>query len=183
MPEIDFLTEARAQANGATDRKARLEALRKQVEAEEAQARVTAEEAEERALMDRLSAARLANRRATMMRMVDHHRGVSDASGSPFVVDHFDMEAETPGAGLYVLRSPDRSWWKDFQAAVAEAGGDSEKIDRAYNNLADKCILWTDAPRDGDAWTKHREKYVVLVQAIGDAAGRLGGAADRARKR
>jgi hypothetical protein len=92
------------------------------------------------------------------------------------------MEAETPGAGLYVLRSPERAAWKDFQAACAEAGGDSEKVDRAYGNLAGKCILWTDAP-EGEAWAKHKDKYPVLVQAIGDEAGRLGGAADRARKR
>jgi hypothetical protein len=174
---------AESQTNGTVDRKTRIEALRKQVEAEEAQSRVAAEEAEERALNERLAAAKLANRRSVMHRMVDHFRKAAELDGS-YIVDSFDMETETPGAGLYVIRSPEKgTTWKDFQAAIAEAGSDSEKVDRAYNNLASKCILWTDAPSEGDAWTKHKEKYAVLVQAIGDAAGRLGGAADRARKR
>jgi hypothetical protein len=158
----------------------RLAVLRAQVEAAEAQAQATAEEAEERALIDRLETAQLAVRRGAMMRMVDHHRAIAEQDGS-YIVAPFDCEADTPGAGLYVLRSPAKPVWKDFQAAVAEAGGDSEKVDRAYNNLAGKCILWSDPP--AESWDAQRAKYAVLVQAIGDAAGRLGGAADRARKR
>lgn len=165
-----------------TDRKARLEAIRKRVEEKEAAAKGMAEEAEERALLQREEAADLAIRRGTMMRMVDHHRKAADLDGS-YIVAPFDMEDHTPGAGLYVLRSPTTGARRDFQAALAEAGNDPEKADRAYNNLADKCILWSDAPSDGEAWTKHREKYAFLTTSIGDAAGRLGGAADRARKR
>ncbi len=174
--------EATTNGVGGDDRKAKLAALRARVEAAETAAREAIEDGEERALLEREEVAKLAIRRGTMVRMVDHHRKVAEADGS-FVVGPFDMEAETPGAGLYVLRSPAKAAWKDFQSAVAEAGADGEKIERAYNNLAAACILWSDAPAGEDAWLKHRAKYVVLVQAIGDAAGRLGGAADRARKR
>ena len=153
----------------------------------EAEAALSPEEAETAAAIQRIEAARrkrddalLLKRRTVLAQQVDRLR---KAANGAYVVEPFDMEDKTPGAGMYVLRSPSRDAWKKSQDAFSASNGDGAKIERAYVNLAAACILWSDAPDGADEWAAHREKYPGLVVAIGDAAGALGGAADRARKR
>lgn len=174
------------------DRKARLAALMAQAEAEEAaaDAAVTPEDAEEAAAVERIEAARrrkeeaLAGvRRAALAQQTERLRKVAATANPSYVVEPFDANETAPGAGCFVVRSVSPKVWQTFTEAVGQAGESAEKVQRAYLNLADACILWTDVPDGDEAWTAHRAKYPVLVQSIGDMCGRLGGVAAQARKR
>lgn len=171
------------------DRKARIAALLAQALEEEAaaDAAVSPEDAEEAAAVERIEAARRRKEDALAVvrraRLAQKTADLRKAANGAYVVEPFDANETAPGAGCYVVRSVATKVWQTFQEAVTQAGESTEKVQRAYLNLAGACILWSDAPEDPEAWAAHRAKYPVLVQSIGDMCGRLGGVAATARKR
>ncbi len=163
--------------------------LRRQAEEEEAAAetalspeetlRVELTERRERARGKRLEA--LAGlRRATLS---EQEKLAREASRGGYAVGAIDPEEESPGAGCYVIRSPIKDDWKKFKDQIENASGSGKaaKIDAAYRTMAAKCIVWGSVDVDAQILDLF-DRYPLLAQAIGDAAGRLGGAVAAQRK-
>ncbi len=168
-----------------------LAALRAQVEAEEAEAdsALSPEDAERAELAQRSVAARERTRSkkgqirtALMLARLDAARKVANGA---YVVEILDAEAQTDGAGAYLVRSPDRASWNELREAIQRAGSDADKIERAYRNLSNKCMIYPKLGADvsGEEMSERYDKYTSLATSIGDFAGTLGGVAAGQRKR
>lgn len=173
------------------DEKMDLAALRARVDAEEAdaEAALTKDESEYAELSARLDAARERKKsklaQLAMARMIERQEVARNEANSAFVIEILDADEKAPGAGLYLVRSPDRASWNELRNAVERANRDNDKIERAYRNLANKCIVYPRLGADvsGEEMSERYDKYTALATAIGDFAGTLGGVAAGARKR
>lgn len=175
----------------ADEKKDALAALRAQVETEEADAAnaLSKDEAEFAELSQRLDAARAAKRsklgQLRHAKLMDRLTAAKEAASGAYVLDILDAEDQTDGAGSYLVRSPDRQTWKEFKEAVNRSNNDTDKVDRAYRNIANKCIVWPKVGVDvtGEDMSDRYDRYSSLAQVIGDFAGKLGALAAGDRKR
>lgn len=171
------------------DLKARLEAARAAKEA--AESALSKEDADEIKLREEIAKLEEAQAEAAAKaRGLDLARRVDAARsklGPNVGLEALDLEASTPGAGTFVLRTPMPQAWDAFRKGIGDAKANHGSVYRAFAIavIHDHNGLAADWMRDDAAGAKLAEvfaTYPAIAVTIANVGGELAGLADTRKK-
>lgn len=171
------------------DLKAKLEAAKAAAEA--AKAAISPEDAEEIKLRAEIAgfdeAKAEADREARKLDLDRREDAARAKLGSSVLVRGVDLEASTPGAGTFVLRTPSMQAWNAFRKGIGDAHADHGAVYRnfAIASIHDHNGVAADWMRDDAAGAKLSAvlaAYPAIAVTISNVGGELAGLADTRKK-